>query len=149
MDYQTYQIEIYSSKTRTWRLSGHPFIAPADTNLKYGVYCNGVIHWLRNWFDTCLYFNVDERKLGKMPALPPTPEGWNNVRRLREANEEKAYMVFHIHGKAIHYNIKNENFKKICDASWVDNMNGIHILSAVTYGWNEASLFIPTLISTV
>ena len=47
---------------------------------------------------------------------------------VREANDEESYMVLHIPGKVIHYNLKDGNFKRICDlASDDDNMDGIPI----------------------
>ncbi|XVF11371.1 hypothetical protein REPUB_Repub08aG0022200 [Reevesia pubescens] len=148
-DYKSYQIEIYSSQTRSCRLSGNLFVAPFGTQFKGGVFCNGAIHWIDHCH-TSLYFNVDEEKLGEMPTMPQIPEGleerWlryfgesrNHLHLIEiygprttqfdiyemesdysswEANDEESYMVLHIHGKAIHYNLKDGNFKKIFDLS--------------------------------
>lgn len=224
IDYVSYQIEIYSSKTRTWRPSGNPFNAAVGTRFERGVYCNGAIHWINDW-DTSLYFNVDEEKLGEMPTMPPIPEGWEERRLrylgesqnhlhiielygprteqfkiyemksdysnwfvkyhvnldaipvafpemisrnlgyefcifcvVREANDEESYMVLHIPGKVIRYNLKDGSFKKICDLesyedsfkkffdldSDEDNIDGIPI-QTLRYSWYDAVQFIPTL----
>ncbi|KAE8675485.1 Detected protein of unknown function [Hibiscus syriacus] len=37
----TYQIEIFSSETKAWTLSGPPFDAPHYTDFEHGVFCNG------------------------------------------------------------------------------------------------------------
>ncbi|CAK9188064.1 unnamed protein product [Ilex paraguariensis] len=60
-----FQIEIYSSETGQWRISGEPFYTE-DTLFGYGVYWNGSINWINIWEDS-LYFNVDEERLGKIP----------------------------------------------------------------------------------
>ncbi|OMO52207.1 hypothetical protein COLO4_37345 [Corchorus olitorius] len=68
-DKRSYQIEVYSSQTGSWAVSGSPFVASIDTDdFKDGVFCNGAIHWRFR-----LYFNVDEEKLGEMPPIPMPP----------------------------------------------------------------------------
>ncbi|KAL5569833.1 hypothetical protein UlMin_026408 [Ulmus minor] len=64
-----FQIEIYSSDTGPWRLSGGSFPGDFDVRLDDGVYWNGSVHWLSSW-GTSLYFNVDEERLSEMPVPP-------------------------------------------------------------------------------
>ncbi|XP_033515734.1 F-box protein At5g07610-like [Nicotiana tomentosiformis] len=72
---QHYQIEIYSSETGPWRLSGGPFIA--DVNFSTGVYWNGSIHWIStNGNSNSLCYNIDLESLGVMP-MPHVPD--NNI----------------------------------------------------------------------
>ncbi|KAJ8752832.1 hypothetical protein K2173_008567 [Erythroxylum novogranatense] len=80
--YYFYQIEIYSSETRSWRLAGDPFLAHVNTLFKYGVFCNNAVHWISAWGHS-LYFNIGEEKVKEMP-MPPLPEGW----------EERRYVYF-------------------------------------------------------
>ncbi|KAH0727717.1 F-box protein At5g07610-like [Solanum tuberosum] len=70
---QHYQIEIYSSQTGPWRLSGDdPFIA--DVNFSKGVYWNGSIHWISTIGNlTSLCYNLDFESLGVMP-MPSLPD---------------------------------------------------------------------------
>ncbi|OMO52198.1 hypothetical protein COLO4_37361 [Corchorus olitorius] len=67
------QIEIYSSQTRSWRLSGNAFTAHSNTIFREGVFCNGAIHWINYGDHSILYFNIDDEKLGQLPLpkLPP------------------------------------------------------------------------------
>ncbi|OMO52212.1 hypothetical protein COLO4_37351 [Corchorus olitorius] len=205
-DKNCYQIEVYSSQTRSWSLSGSQFVAPNGTDFKAGVFCNGAIHWPFR-----LYFNVDEEKLGEIATMPPIPEEWqertlpiyfgasrNNLQLIeiygplttqfniyelqndysswfvkyhvdleaisaafpgmmirnpsgyvfsilsvvREAVDEESYLVLHIPGMAIHYNLKYGIFRKICDFASNDNYP-IH--NYPRYYWDDASPFIPTL----
>ncbi|XVF54913.1 hypothetical protein PTKIN_Ptkin05aG0218700 [Pterospermum kingtungense] len=69
-DCTSFQIEIYSSQTRSWRLSGNPFTADVFTPFHGEDFWNGSIHWLNKLnVDVSLYFNVEEEKLGKLPML--------------------------------------------------------------------------------
>ncbi|XP_057972835.1 F-box protein At5g07610 [Malania oleifera] len=69
-----YQIEMYSSQTGPWRLSGEPFTNSNNINFDRGVFWNGAINWVSSWGDS-LYFNVDSECLGTMP-MPAVPDGW-------------------------------------------------------------------------
>ncbi|XP_015891117.3 F-box protein At5g07610 [Ziziphus jujuba] len=75
---QYYQIEIYSSATRTWKLSGGPLDAPFDIgssnhgNSGDGVFWNGAVNWISKRH-SLLYFNLEEEQLNEMP-LPFNPE---------------------------------------------------------------------------
>ncbi|TYH61452.1 hypothetical protein ES332_D07G053300v1 [Gossypium tomentosum] len=163
------QIEIYSSQTRSWRLSGKPFLAHVNTEFGGGVFCNGAIHWLGAWNNTSFYFNVQDEELRDLP-MPPIPDDWEDLRQcryfgesqnhlhtsnnsilcvrdfaypgmvrtysvpsdlnyyvfsvlciVREADDEESHMVLHIPEKAIHYNLKDRSFKKICDLDADEN----------------------------
>ncbi|XP_009765975.1 F-box protein At5g07610-like [Nicotiana tabacum] len=72
-----YQIEIYSSETGPWRLSGGPFIA--DVNFSKGVYWNGSIHWISTIGNlNSLCYNIDLESLGVIP-MPPVPDNYVSV----------------------------------------------------------------------
>lgn len=68
--YISYQIEIYSSEARSWRLSGDPFMALVNTQFN-GVFWNGNTHWIDCHY-TSLRFKVEEEQLREMP-MPPSP----------------------------------------------------------------------------
>ncbi|KAK9931547.1 hypothetical protein M0R45_018821 [Rubus argutus] len=59
----SYQIETYSSETRTWKLSGSPFSAPFDMVFDNGVIWNGTIHWISPT-GASLCFNIAQEHLG-------------------------------------------------------------------------------------
>ncbi|KAF3615549.1 hypothetical protein FXO37_35450 [Capsicum annuum] len=60
-----YQIEIYSSELKKWRVSGPPFPRDYDISFNYGlVYWNGAIYISCN---QC--FNVEQEKFEKVPIL--------------------------------------------------------------------------------
>ncbi|KAI4346515.1 hypothetical protein L6164_007405 [Bauhinia variegata] len=63
-----YQIMIYSSENRAWRVSGSPFTAPNDTDFDKGVYWNGTIHWFSP-FGGLLCFDVSQECLRKIPNI--------------------------------------------------------------------------------
>lgn len=71
------QIEIYSSETWLWRISGQPFIAPMYTEFQNCIYWNGSIHWwngfaqYRLWRNGpyYLYFKVEEERI-ELLAMP-------------------------------------------------------------------------------
>ncbi|KAI4380241.1 hypothetical protein MLD38_006456 [Melastoma candidum] len=65
----SYQIEVYSSKDREWRVCGSPFAAPFDMVFRDGVFWNGAVHWLSPSGGS-LFFNVDLESLGEMPKPP-------------------------------------------------------------------------------
>ncbi|XP_026430479.1 F-box protein At5g07610-like [Papaver somniferum] len=75
-------IEIYCSRTASWRLSGNPVAAaPYDVFYKSGVFWNGSLHWMStncdssNSSESSVYFDVDREQLRRMP-VPPAPEKW-------------------------------------------------------------------------
>ncbi|XVF11243.1 hypothetical protein REPUB_Repub08aG0009700 [Reevesia pubescens] len=76
--YVNQQIEIFSSQTQSWRLSG-------------GVFCNGVIHWLTGWGTTSPYFNAEEEKLRQLPT-PPFPGDWEDLIRYRYFGESRGHL---------------------------------------------------------
>ncbi|THF94860.1 hypothetical protein TEA_007069 [Camellia sinensis var. sinensis] len=70
-----YQIEIYSSETRSWRACAEPFTANQNSEFLGGVYWNGAINYFSTSADS-LYFNVEEECIGTIP-MPPIPhEDW-------------------------------------------------------------------------
>ncbi|XP_026400300.1 F-box protein At5g07610-like [Papaver somniferum] len=78
-DYKNkYQIEIYSSETKSWRLSGEPFSSARDTYDKPGVFWNGNLHWIRKWIDYSR-FDIEQESLKTMP-VPPRHDagGWDS-----------------------------------------------------------------------
>ncbi|TXG70550.1 hypothetical protein EZV62_005485 [Acer yangbiense] len=84
-----YQLEIYSSKTRSWRLDGDPFIVDASVRFRNGLFCNGAIHWV-NWPGTSLYWNIDEVQLHEMP-MPTTLIPEHRI-RLRYFGESRRHL---------------------------------------------------------
>ncbi|MBA0821170.1 hypothetical protein Goarm_018042 [Gossypium armourianum] len=85
------QIEIYSSQTRSWRLSGKPFLAHVNTEFGGGVFCNGAIHWLGAWNNTSFYFNVQDEELRDLP-MPPIPDDWEDLRRYQYFSESQNHL---------------------------------------------------------
>ncbi|WCJ34682.1 F-box family protein [Euphorbia peplus] len=73
-----YQINIYESDTRAWRLSGSPFQAPFAMVFGNGVFWNGAIHWINHAGNT-LYFDVHTEIFGSFPA-PPFTDRWGKRR---------------------------------------------------------------------
>nr|QLY89006.1 F-box protein [Fragaria nilgerrensis] len=84
-----YQIEIYSSETRTWRLSGSPFSAPFDMVFDNGVLWNGTLHWISPT-GASLCFDIVQEQFGEMPSLPSN-EKWSK-RRLRYFGESGGHL---------------------------------------------------------
>ncbi|CAL5364114.1 unnamed protein product [Camellia sinensis] len=70
-----YQIEIYSSNTGPWRVSGQPFTTHVNIQFNGGVYWNSALHWLSIREDS-LCFDVDKECLQIMP-MPPLPSGYD------------------------------------------------------------------------
>ncbi|KAK2994682.1 hypothetical protein RJ640_026161 [Escallonia rubra] len=81
-----YMIEMYSSKTGTWRsprlgrrtARRSTFYAPPFIQWSRGVYWNGAINWINDMGEESLYFKVDEERLGTMP-MPPVPNVDGNL----------------------------------------------------------------------
>ncbi|XP_059628010.1 F-box protein At5g07610-like [Cornus florida] len=69
-----YQIHIYSSETNAWRPFGGdtiPARSASSSDLDYGVYSNGSIHWISfHREQASIYFDVDQERLCPMPSLP-------------------------------------------------------------------------------
>lgn len=71
-DDQHYQVEIYSSEVKQWRVVGSPFLARYDIGFKYtGVYWNDAIYW--ECGDNSLRFNVEQEMFDKFP-MPDNKE---------------------------------------------------------------------------
>ncbi|KAM1087433.1 hypothetical protein ACFX15_012571 [Malus domestica] len=84
-----YQIQIYPSETRTWRLCGSPFASPSDMMFETGVLWNGAIHWISPTGAT-LCFNINQEHIGSMPS-PPSDEHWSK-RRFRYFGESGGHL---------------------------------------------------------
>ncbi|XP_058208266.1 F-box protein At5g07610-like [Rhododendron vialii] len=79
-----YQIATYSSETRSWKASSELFAVDFYKYDNSGVYWNGAVHWFnRRRNRNSLYYNVDEERMGIIPA-PPARElrnccGWDSM----------------------------------------------------------------------
>ncbi|KAI3831869.1 hypothetical protein MKX03_022241 [Papaver bracteatum] len=76
-----YYIEIYSSKTNSWKKlvssSVNPFYALPNSFTKSGVYWNGCLHWIATEDDieheSSMYFDIAQELVKPLP-LPTTPD---------------------------------------------------------------------------
>ncbi|KAI3943278.1 hypothetical protein MKW92_037418, partial [Papaver armeniacum] len=58
------QIEMYSSETDSWKLSGDVFFVSYSISNKSGVYWNGSLHWIDSLkLENHICFNVDQEEL--------------------------------------------------------------------------------------
>ncbi|KAK9051336.1 hypothetical protein SSX86_027963 [Deinandra increscens subsp. villosa] len=64
----SFQIQIYSSETRKWKISIESFSVDHKPTFKNGVYWNGAIHWAPSVEDN-FYFKIDVERL-QSAALP-------------------------------------------------------------------------------
>ncbi|EXC20948.1 F-box protein [Morus notabilis] len=87
-----YQIEIYSSETRCWRLSGDSFfINSSDIRFDGGVYWNGSVHWISVW-EASVHLKVEEERISPLP-MPLIPEdGWDHDRKYRYFGESRGHL---------------------------------------------------------
>ncbi|KAI3942240.1 hypothetical protein MKW92_006407 [Papaver armeniacum] len=76
-----YQIEIFDSKTDTWKVSGDPLNACFDTFSRPGVFWNGSLHWIsvgefgkRNSESNAFVYFDTEQELVKEIPVPPLPD---------------------------------------------------------------------------
>ncbi|RZC66212.1 hypothetical protein C5167_009902 [Papaver somniferum] len=68
-----FHIEIYSSKTDSWRDAGDPFPFSSPGRLELsGVYWNGSMHWIDQWTATLHYFDIDCELMNTI-AMPTQP----------------------------------------------------------------------------
>lgn len=65
-DEDLFQIQIYSSETRKWKVSDQTFSAPYYTLFTAGVYWNQAIHWAPSCLNPS-YFKLDVQQLEKLP----------------------------------------------------------------------------------
>ncbi|KAL3745821.1 hypothetical protein ACJRO7_014863 [Eucalyptus globulus] len=86
-----YQIEIYSSRDRGWRLSGSPFVAPFDMVFDSGVFWNGGVHWISPT-GASLCFDVKKEQFRTMPRLPISEN--RGCRRFRYFGESHGHLHF-------------------------------------------------------
>ncbi|KAI3927074.1 hypothetical protein MKW92_041794 [Papaver armeniacum] len=62
------QIEMYSSETNSWKLSGDVFFVSYSISNKSGVYWNGSLHWIdSSKLENHICFNVDQELRTGMP----------------------------------------------------------------------------------
>ncbi|KAK1362948.1 F-box domain containing protein [Heracleum sosnowskyi] len=70
---------IFSSETKAWKSSVQSFTSDPGMYFNDGVYWNGCMHWLSTLHrdlepdssvSVCLYFNVDEERVGTFPGPP-------------------------------------------------------------------------------
>ncbi|RVW80973.1 F-box protein [Vitis vinifera] len=87
--YDHCQIQIYSSETGPWRVSGVPFAAPISVDFPSGVYWNGAIHWISPR-EASLYFDLNEELVREMP-MPPVPDD-SNERGIRYFGESCGHL---------------------------------------------------------
>ncbi|KAH7842919.1 hypothetical protein Vadar_010640 [Vaccinium darrowii] len=88
-DIRRYQIEIYSSETRRWSVSGNKFKGRRDVHIfTEGVFWNGNIHWIGAW----LRFNVDLECLERMPAGPVCRRDSRRLRGNRYFGESNGHL---------------------------------------------------------
>ncbi|OVA19253.1 F-box domain [Macleaya cordata] len=84
-DRENHQIDIYSSKTDSWRLCGDDGLfvvnAAIDMFSGSGVFWNGSLHWIGSTGDS-VYFDIDRELIRTMP-MPPFPVEWDRRRRVK------------------------------------------------------------------
>ncbi|ESR34755.1 F-box protein [Citrus sinensis] len=105
--YISYQIEIYSSEARSWRLSGDPFMAPVNTQF------NGHLHLVEIYGPCTTKFDVYEMERDILTDL--NYYAFSILGVIWEVNDAESCMVLYIPGKAIRYNLKDMSFDKICE----------------------------------
>ncbi|KAL9992147.1 putative F-box domain-containing protein [Helianthus debilis subsp. tardiflorus] len=64
-DRDLFQIQIYSSDTREWKISIETFSVPSHI-FQQGVYWNGAVYWVTEYYKY-LYFKLDAEKLQTLP----------------------------------------------------------------------------------
>lgn len=99
------QVEIYSSQTRCWRLSGKPF-REESWNCVFsvsGVFCNGDVHWINPTSGSSCYFDLDEECIKPMPPVPDVRKS----SRFTYYGESRGHLHL-VHGK---FDQDNPNFK--------------------------------------
>ncbi|XP_050225882.1 F-box protein At5g07610-like [Mercurialis annua] len=85
-----YNIEIYSSETRLWRVTAASFTVDSlDNEVAGGAFWNGAIHWITDW-GPCFYLDEEQEQIREMP-MPPKPDDWNR-RRVMYFQESRGYL---------------------------------------------------------
>ncbi|XP_004292857.1 PREDICTED: F-box protein At5g07610-like [Fragaria vesca subsp. vesca] len=61
-----FNIDIYSSETKSWRLVNSSVSMPHNFFFTYaeGVYCNDAVHWLESNQNQLLYYHIDDERVG-------------------------------------------------------------------------------------
>lgn len=87
-----YNIEIYSSEKKNWKMSGKPFANQIDTEFMGGVYWNDAVHWI-NKKGYIFYLKMEEDRLDQIPT-PIVREGWNVKRHCYPLVESRDCLLF-------------------------------------------------------
>lgn len=87
-----YNIDIYSSESKSWKMCGKPFGIEIDTEFMCGVYWNDAVHWIdKKGF--VLYLKINEECLDRIP-IPVTRAGWNVKRHCYPLVESRDCLLF-------------------------------------------------------
>ncbi|OMO68478.1 hypothetical protein COLO4_29637 [Corchorus olitorius] len=86
------KIQIYSSKTETWRDAKNQELDYLSANFQHGVYWNGGIHWLFTSDGISFRFDIEQETILHVPR-PPLPEDWN-PHNLRHFMESQGHLFF-------------------------------------------------------
>ncbi|KAH9678591.1 F-box protein [Citrus sinensis] len=105
----SYQIEVYSSQTGSWRLSGVPFILPYNSQYGAGVFWNAAIHWISHCH-ACLCFKVDEEQLQEMPMPPLTRDPADRIEGFM-----RSFVYFGESREHLHFVVNVDNHSKKFD----------------------------------
>lgn len=105
----SYQIEVYSSQTGSWRLSGVPFVLPYNSQYGAGVFWNGAIHWISHCH-ACLCFKVDEEQLQEMPMPPLTRDPADRIEGFM-----RSFVYFGESREHLHFVVNVDNHSKNFD----------------------------------
>ncbi|KAK9047913.1 hypothetical protein SSX86_033125 [Deinandra increscens subsp. villosa] len=63
----SFQIKIYSSETRKWKISVESFMVDHKLTFSNGVYWKGAIHWAPSYHNLHMYFKLDVERLQPLP----------------------------------------------------------------------------------
>ncbi|XP_071707590.1 F-box protein At5g07610-like [Rutidosis leptorrhynchoides] len=87
-----YEIEIYSSKSKSWRKCGKPFANQIDTEFMCGVYWNDAVHWI-NKKGSLVYLKMNEDHMNDI-RLPVVRNGWNCKKHCYPLVESRDCLMF-------------------------------------------------------
>ncbi|XAR73429.1 hypothetical protein NMG60_11007394 [Bertholletia excelsa] len=86
----SYQIEIYTAESHSWRICSDCFTKPFDMLFTDGVFWNGAIHWISP-SGASSRFDVDSECVKPMPAAPVVRRDWR-PRRYRYFGESNDHL---------------------------------------------------------
>ncbi|XP_076894098.1 F-box protein At5g07610-like [Bidens hawaiensis] len=87
-----YAMEIYSSETGRWKMSGKPFGNQIDTEFTGGVYWNDAVHWI-NKKGFIFYLKVNEDRVDRV-STPVVRDGWNVKQHCYPLVESRDCLLF-------------------------------------------------------